>query len=99
VVIVDIALPGRDGLELIKDLQALHSTCLCIVLSMFEETLYAERALRAGAHGYVMKHEPPENLIQAIHQVLAGNIVAGAVILIVPAAFLEHPRRGLLGRR
>jgi DNA-binding NarL/FixJ family response regulator len=80
-VIVDIALPGRDGLELIKELQYLHCSSLCMVLSMFEEELYAERALRAGAHGYVMKLEPPEKLIQSIRQVLAGHIVAGTTIL------------------
>ena len=80
-VIVDIALPGRDGLELIKELQFRRSTCLCMVLSMFEEELYAERTLRAGAQGYVMKHEPPEKLIRAIRQVLAGNIVAGTSTL------------------
>lgn len=80
-VIVDIALPGRDGLELVKDLHVLHPACWCLVLSMFDEELYAERALRAGAHGYVMKHEPPEKLIQAIHQVLAGTLVAGRAIL------------------
>ncbi len=81
IVIVDIALPGRDGLELIKDLQALQPACRCLVLSMFEEELYGERALRAGAQGYVMKHEPPETLIAAIRQVLAGNLVAGTVIM------------------
>ena len=80
-VIVDIALPGRDGLELIKDLRALQPGCRCLVLSMFDEELYAERALRAGARGYVMKHEPPEKLIQAIHKVLAGTLVAGTAIL------------------
>jgi len=80
-VIVDIALPGRDGLELIKDLRVLHPACRCLVLSMFDEELYAERALRAGAYGYVMKHEPPEQLIHAIRQVLAGTLVAGTAIL------------------
>jgi len=80
-VIVDIALPGRDGLELIKDLRIMHPECRCLVLSMFDEEVYAERALRAGAHGYVMKHEPPEKLTHAIRQVLAGTLVAGSSIL------------------
>ena len=79
-ILVDIALPGRDGLELIKDVRTLLPACLCVVLSMFEEELYAERALRAGARGYVMKQEPPEHLIQALHLVLHGEIVASAAI-------------------
>ena len=105
-VIVDIALPGRDGLDLIKELQVLQPGCLCMVLSMFEEELYAERALRAGAHGYVMKLEPPGKLMQAIHQVLAGNIVAGPAILQRalkwkvrrPAAQPVEPERNLTDR-
>ena len=80
-VLVDIALPGRDGLELIKDLNALLPACPCVVLSMFEEQLYAERALRAGACGYVMKHEPPERLIQVLHRVLKGEVVASPAIV------------------
>jgi DNA-binding NarL/FixJ family response regulator len=79
--IVDIGLPGRDGLELIKDIRALNSKCLILVFSMFDEELYAERVLRAGAQGYVMKHESPLKLVQAIRGVLAGELVAGPGIV------------------
>ena len=79
--IVDIALPGRDGLELIKDILALHPETLILVLSMFDEELYAERVLRAGARGYIMKHEPPERLIKAVHAILEGKLVASEAII------------------
>ena len=80
-VLVDITLPGRDGLELIKDIKALHAHCLLLVLSMHDESLYAERVLRAGASGYVTKQEPPENLINAIRHVLAGEVVVGRDVM------------------
>jgi len=73
-VIVDITLPGRSGLELIKDIQATHSGTLLLVVSMHEESLYAERVLRAGARGYVMKQEGGKKLLEAIRQVLSGQI-------------------------
>jgi DNA-binding NarL/FixJ family response regulator len=73
-VIVDITLPGRSGLELIKDIQAMHSGTLLLVVSMHEESLYAERVLRAGARGYVMKQEGGKKLLEAIRQVLSGQI-------------------------
>jgi DNA-binding NarL/FixJ family response regulator len=80
-ILVDIGLPGRDGLELIKDIRALDSTCAILVFSMFDEELYAERVLRAGAQGYVMKHESPLKLIQAIHSVLNGEMVTGPGVI------------------
>ena len=73
-VIVDITLPGRSGLELIKDIQAMHPGTLVLVVSMHEESLYAERVLRAGGRGYVMKQEGGKKLLEAIRQVLAGQI-------------------------
>lgn len=79
--VVDIGMPGRDGLELIKDIRARNQTCLILVFSMFDEELYAERTLRAGAQGYVMKHEPPEKLIAAIRNVLRGEIVTSTGIV------------------
>jgi DNA-binding NarL/FixJ family response regulator len=72
--LVDISLPGRGGLELIKDVRAQHPALSVLVLSMHDETLYAERVLRAGARGYVMKQEGGRKLIEAIRQVLAGQI-------------------------
>ncbi|MGD0016035.1 MAG: response regulator transcription factor, partial [Verrucomicrobiia bacterium] len=73
-VIVDISLPGRDGIELTKDLKVQRPDLPVLVLSMHDESLYADRALRAGARGYIMKQESPENLIRAIRRVLAGEI-------------------------
>jgi DNA-binding NarL/FixJ family response regulator len=73
-VVVDIALPGRDGIELIKDIAALHPQLPTLVISTMDEAIYAERALRAGAKGYVMKEEPIKLLLQAVHQVMSGGI-------------------------
>lgn len=72
--VVDISLEGKSGLELIKDLQAVHPQLPVLVMSMHDETLYAERALRAGARGYVMKKSGGEAVLQAIRQVAAGRI-------------------------
>ena len=77
-IVVDIGLPGRDGLELIKDIRARNKTCIILVFSMFDEKLYAERALCAGAQGYIMKEESPQKLIEAVHRVLGGEMVIGA---------------------
>jgi DNA-binding NarL/FixJ family response regulator len=73
-VIVDITLPGKSGLELIKDLRALFPTLAILAVSMHDESLYASRILRAGARGYVMKQESPRTLLQAIRHVLDGGI-------------------------
>lgn len=73
-VLVDIVLPERNGLELIKDLKALRPTLPILAISIHDDLLYAERALRAGARGYISKHQPPEELLKAIRQVLAGQI-------------------------
>ena len=72
--IVDITLPDKNGLELIKDIRALRPGLPILVISMHEESLYAERVLRAGARGYVMKREGGEKLMQAIRQVAKGKI-------------------------
>ena len=76
-VLVDLTMPGRDGLELIKQAKAITPDCLMLVLSVHDESLYAERALRAGACGYVMKDEPSECLVDAIHRALAGETILG----------------------
>lgn len=73
-VLVDISLPDRSGLELIKDALVLHPELALLVVSMHDETLYAERVLRAGGRGYVMKQEGGKKLMQAIRQVLNGQI-------------------------
>ena len=72
-VLADLSLPGGEGLEFIKDMRALHPEVAVLVVSMHDETLYAERALRAGARGYIMKNEGGEKLVEAIRQVLQGN--------------------------
>jgi DNA-binding NarL/FixJ family response regulator len=72
--LVDISLPDKRGLELIKDLQALHPELAVLVISMHDESLHAERALRAGARGYIMKQEGGGKMMAAIRQVLAGQV-------------------------
>ena len=71
--IVDLSLPGANGIELIKNIRAEFSKLPVLILSMHDESLYALRALRAGAQGYVMKQEALENVIVAIREVLAGR--------------------------
>lgn len=73
-VVADITLPGGDGLELIKDIQALEPNVSVLVLSMHDESLYVERVLRAGGRGYVMKQEGGKRIMEAIRQVAAGHI-------------------------
>lgn len=73
-VIADISLPGRNGIEMIRDIRAIRPDVRVLVLSMHDEALYAERALRAGARGYLMKQEVRDTLLKAIHQILAGRI-------------------------
>jgi DNA-binding NarL/FixJ family response regulator len=72
-VIVDIALKGANGIELVKRIKALHATIPVLVLSVQDEALFAERAVRAGAKGYVMKQAPTEEVMAAIRRVLSGE--------------------------
>jgi DNA-binding NarL/FixJ family response regulator len=73
-VLVDISLGAGSGIDLIKTIKSRHADLPLLVISMHEESLYAERALRAGAMGYVMKHERGKTVMQAIARVLAGDI-------------------------
>jgi DNA-binding NarL/FixJ family response regulator len=73
-VIVDISLRGCDGIELTKSIRLQNSELPILVLSMHDEALYAERALRAGANGYIMKNESSGDLLQAIRTVLRGGV-------------------------
>lgn len=73
-VIIDLSLKGKSGIELIKDLQVREPNLPLLVLSMLDETFYAERVLRAGAKGYIMKEEAPESLLTAIRRVLGGEV-------------------------
>ena len=72
--IVDISLKGTSGLELIKNIRIQYPSLPVLTLSMHAEFLYAERALRAGAKGYIMKQQATEDLIVAIRKVLAGHV-------------------------
>src|SRR5438105_8631692 len=72
--IVDITLKGSSGLELIKSIKALSIDLPVLVLSMHDESLYAERALRAGATGYITKNQGAEEVLSAIRRVLAGDV-------------------------
>ncbi len=73
-VIADITMPDKSGLELIKDALAVHPGLRVLVVSMHDESLYAERVLRAGGRGYIMKQEGGKRLMEGIRQVLAGQI-------------------------
>ncbi|MDZ4289996.1 MAG: response regulator transcription factor [Prosthecobacter sp.] len=74
VLVVDITLPGRNGLELVKDLRALYPKLPVLVISMHDEALYAQRALKAGAKGYIMKDAPYGAFEKALRRVLGGGI-------------------------
>jgi DNA-binding NarL/FixJ family response regulator len=102
VAIVDISLKSGSGIELIKNLQKLQPPVLVIVLSMHEENLYAERALRAGARAYLMKRETAKKVIAAIRQVLQGRLyLSEQLTALFAERFLEgtNPTEGpMLGR-
>jgi DNA-binding NarL/FixJ family response regulator len=72
--IVDLTLKRSNGLDLIKDLRVMHPKLLVLVLSMQDETLYAERVIRAGAHGYITKQEATRKILNAIREVLGGKV-------------------------
>ena len=72
-VVVDVSLPDMDGIQLVGELRARQPTLLCLMLSGHQERGYVQRALAAGACGYVAKGNPPE-LVNAIHQVLKGEL-------------------------
>jgi DNA-binding NarL/FixJ family response regulator len=74
IALVDLGLPGKSGLDLIKEVRALKVPIKFLVVSMFDESLYAQRVLRAGGDGYIMKQEDPQEIVQAIRDVLAGHI-------------------------
>lgn len=76
--IVDISLKGVDGLELIKQVRARWPTLPILVLSMHNEELFAERVLRAGARGYIMKQEATRSVLTAIRKVLGGDVYLSA---------------------
>lgn len=77
-VLVDISLKRGNGIDLIKQIKTRHPKIKMLVVTGFDESLYAERALRAGAHGYLNKQESNEKLLEAIETVLAGRLFISA---------------------
>ena len=78
--IIDISLNGESGLELIKTLRQRYPMLAILAMSMHEESLFAERALRSGASGYLMKQEGTRNILLAVRQILAGNVYLSATM-------------------
>ena len=74
VLIVDISLNGPDGLDLLKNIRSTRPVLPVLILSMHDESIYAERALRAGANGYIMKQEATEKVLVAVRRILGGEI-------------------------
>lgn len=77
VAVVDITLKDRSGVDLIQDIRAGFPSVRCLAFSMHDDLLFAQRALKAGARGYLSKAEPPENVITAIRNVLSGDLHVG----------------------
>jgi DNA-binding NarL/FixJ family response regulator len=96
IALVDITLRGSSGLELLKDLRAHGVAVPALVLSMHDESLYAERALRAGARGYINKREDSAELMRAIRQVLNGEIYLNTSFMsrVVNRMINGHGRNG-----
>mgnify|MGYP002787845877 CR=1 FL=1 len=90
-VLTDITMPGRSGVEFVKDMLALYPSLPVLVISMHDESIYAERMLRAGARGYIMKEAGGEALLAALRQVLAGQIYVSAKL---SARLLENLSAG-----
>ncbi|HHO76286.1 MAG TPA: response regulator transcription factor [Deltaproteobacteria bacterium] len=79
--IIDITLKKSNGFELIKEIETFHRDILILVLSMHDELLYAERALQAGAQGYIMKQETSRSIVKAIRRILDGNVYVSENIM------------------
>ena len=95
--LIDISLKTASGLELVKDLGIHFPLVALIVLSMHDELLYAERALRAGARGYVMKRETTKEVLTAIRRVLEGDVYVSDRVLNAMAKRLGAPRKAAAG--
>lgn len=97
-VVLDLGLPDKEGIELLKDIHALHPRLPVLIVSLCDETLYATRVLQAGGRGYVMKTEAPDKLMAAIRAVLQGQIaVSRQVSSNVLEAFAVRKARALTG--
>jgi DNA-binding NarL/FixJ family response regulator len=94
VALIDISLKNESGLELVKDLKSQFPQIALIVLSMHDEVLYADRALRAGAHGYIMKREASKNVLVSIRRVLEGGVyVSDKIINRMAVKHISSPER------
>jgi DNA-binding NarL/FixJ family response regulator len=93
VALIDISLENESGLELVKQLGSQFPQVALIILSMHDETLYAERALRAGARGYVMKHETSKSVLASIRRVLGGGVYVSERIVNRMARRLTSSRK------
>jgi DNA-binding NarL/FixJ family response regulator len=93
VALIDISLKNESGLELVKNLESEFPLVALIVLSMHDEALYAERALRAGARGYVMKRETTKSMLTAIRRVLDGDVYVSDRVVNVMARRLGTSRK------
>jgi DNA-binding NarL/FixJ family response regulator len=91
ILIVDISLNGPDGLELLKNIRITSPRLPVLILSMHDESIYAERALRAGANGYIMKQEATEKVLVALRRILSGEIYVSEKIA---NSMLQHYVRG-----
>ena len=91
--LIDISLKTASGLELVKDLKVHHPNVALIVLSMHDEMLYAERAIRAGAKGYVMKRETTKEVLTAIRRVLQGDVYVSERVVNLMARRIGSPRK------
>jgi DNA-binding NarL/FixJ family response regulator len=91
ILIVDISLNGPDGLELLKNIRLTSPRLPVLILSMHDESIYAERALRAGANGYIMKQEATEKVLIALRRILSGEIYVSDRIA---NSMLRHYVRG-----
>jgi len=95
IAVVDISLENGSGLELMKSIKAMHPAVAMLALSMHDESLYAERALRAGARGYLMKREAAKKVIQGIRAVLAGQVfVSEKISALMAERFVEGRSAG-----
>lgn len=91
-VLMDIGLPGKSGLELLQNVHAIKPDLQVLVISMHDESLYAERVLRAGGRGYIMKQEGPEKMTHAINKVVNGQVYVSDRVAAVILDSLSRPR-------
>ena len=98
VVLLDISLPGTSGIELLKDIRVRYPHVLVLVLSMHEEGVYAERALRAGAHGYIMKQEPGVKVVEALRAIIKGDLYVSPTLAARMLKLFVSDKNGKDGR-